>query len=321
MVGEPDRRAARLPEQIKQGFALLQIRGLVNKPDRTNENPNMIEPRSKTAIGLTLSGGGARGLAHIGVLKVLEEEGIPIACLSGASMGGIVAAAYAAGWKPKALAEESCRMASLRQLARLIDIRPPRRGLLAGGHVRDFLAQFTPPELSFSDLRLPLALKATDLQSGSEVDLTEGSVLKAVMATSAFPGVFPAVEWQGHYLVDGGVLNNLPVDLAYGLGARLTIAVDVATAFDDPPRSSGTGPLEHLPPLAHDVYQTVMLMAHAMTKIRLEERPPDVLIHPRIPADVGIFTGFLRAEEIIAIGEQAARHALPEIRAALDRVL
>jgi len=276
---------------------------------------------AQPSVGLTLSGGGARGLAHIGVLKVLEAEQIPIGCLSGASMGGVVAAAYAAGWQPEALAEESRRMASLRHLVRLIDIRPPRRGLLAGGHVRDFLSQFTPPELTFSDLRLPLALKATDLRSGTEVNLSEGPVLKAVLATSAFPGVFPAVEWNGRYLVDGGVLNNLPVDLAYDLGASVTIAVDVATAFDDPRTSSGTGPLEHLPPLAHDVYQTVMLMAHAMTKIRLEERPPDVLIHPRIPADVGIFTGFLHAAEIIAFGEQAARRALPQIHAALDHVL
>jgi NTE family protein len=276
---------------------------------------------STPSIGLTLSGGGARGLAHIGVLKVLDEEGIPIRYLSGASMGGVIAAAYAAGWKPAALAEESRRMASLRQLVRLIDIRPPRRGLLAGSHVREFLAQFTPPGLTFSDLHLPLGLKATDLNRGSEVNLTDGPVLKAVLATSAFPGVFPAVEWEGRHLIDGGVLNNLPLDLLDDFGARVKIAVDVAAAFDGPPSAGGTGPLEHLPPLAQDVYQTVMLMAHEMTKIRLQERPPDVLIRPSIPADVGIFTGFLRADEIIEAGEDAARRALPDIRAALDRML
>jgi NTE family protein len=274
--------------------------------------------RTTPRVGLVLSGGGARGLAHIGVLKVLEEERIPISCLSGASMGGVVAAAYAAGWDPESLAEQACQMASLRHLVRLIDIRPPRRGLLAGEHVREYLARFTPPELSFSDLRLPLALKATDLNRGSEVDLTEGPVLEAVLATSAFPGVFPAVEWKGRYLVDGGVLNNLPIDLAYHLGASVTIAVDVAAAIEDGQTDPGTGPLEHLPSLAQDVYQTVMLMAHAMTQIRLKERPPDVLIHPRIPAEVGIFTGFLQAEEIIAMGEAAGRKALPRIQDALE---
>jgi NTE family protein len=278
----------------------------------------MTTDRTTPRVGLVLSGGGARGLAHIGVLKVLEEEHIPISCLSGASMGGVVAAAYAAGWDPESLAEQACQMASLRRLVRLIDIRPPRRGLLAGEHVREYLARFTPPELSFSDLRLPLALKATDLNRGSEVDLTEGPVLEAVLATSAFPGVFPAVEWKGRYLVDGGVLNNLPIDLAYHLGASVTIAVDVAAAIEDGQADPGIGPLEHLPSLAQDVYQTVMLMAHAMTQIRLEERPPDVLIHPRIPAEVGIFTGFLQAEEIIAMGEAAGRKALPRIRAALE---
>jgi len=272
------------------------------------------------AIGLTLSGGGARGLAHIGVLKVLEEEHIPLGCLSGASMGGIVAAAYAAGWEPAQLAEEAQRMSSLRHLVRLIDIRPPRRGLLAGGNVREFLTRFTPPDLTFSELRFPLALKATDLNRGTEVDLTEGPVLNAVLATSAFPGVFPAVKWRGHYLVDGGVLNNLPVDLAYAQGAGVTIAVDVSPDFGHPDLPPGENH-EHLPLLAHDVYQTVMLMAHAMTRIRLEERPPDILIRPLIPADVGIFTGFLRAGEIMQLGEQAAHEALPEIRSMLDRML
>ena len=140
---------------------------------------------SRPWIGLALSGGGAHGLAHIGVLSVLERRHIPIDCLSGASMGGLIAAAYASGMTPSMLATLALRMSRVRRLIRLVDLRPPHRGLLAGTKLRAFLGQFIPPEMTFADLRLPLALEAVDLRSGEEVALTDGPVLDAVMATSS----------------------------------------------------------------------------------------------------------------------------------------
>jgi NTE family protein len=264
---------------------------------------------NRPKVGLALSGGGARGLAHIGVLKVLEREGIPIGYLSGASMGGILAAAYAAGLTPDVLESLALRMSHLRQLVRLVDLRRPRRGLLAGEKLRAFLAQYIPPELTFADLSLPLALEATDLRTGEEVALTEGSVLEAVLATSAYPGVLPPVVIDGHYLVDGGVLDNLPVDLVRLLGAERVIAVDVSSDACpdswDPLHSSS-----RVPDFLQMAFNAVGVMVVARTRAKLLSDPPEVLIRPCLPHDIGTFSSFTRAAEIIRLGEQAAEHAL-----------
>ena len=267
---------------------------------------------NRPTVGLSLSGGGARGLAHIGVLKVLQREGIPIDCISGASMGGVLAAAYAAGLTPAQLESIALRMANLRRLVRLVDLRRPRRGLLAGDKLRAFLAEFIPPELTFADLALPLALEAVDLRTGEEVPLTEGSVLEAALATSAFPGVLPPVVIGHRCLVDGGVLDNLPIDLVRSLGAGRVIAVDVSSDSCpeedwDPMRSAGT-----MPGFLEMALNAVGVMVVARTRAKLQSDPPDVLVRPRLPHDIGTFSSFTRAAEIIRLGEQAAEQALLE---------
>ena len=265
---------------------------------------------NKPLVGLALSGGGARGLAHIGVLKVLQREAISIDCISGASMGGVLAAAYAAGLAPAHLEAIALRMSSLRRLVRLVDLRRPRRGLLAGDKLRAFLAQYIPPELTFADLALPLALEAVDLRTGEEVPLTRGSVLDAVLATSAFPGVLPPVVMDNRCLVDGGVLDNLPVSLVRGLGAERVIAVDVsadACPDDDWDPLRDNSPL---PDFLEMMLNAVGVMVVARTRAKLQSDPPDVLVRPRLPHDIGTFSSFTRAAEIIALGEQAAEQAL-----------
>jgi NTE family protein len=268
-------------------------------------------------LGVALSGGGARGLAHIGVLKVLEREGIPIHCLAGASMGGIIAAAYASGTSAIELEAEAIKMGELRELARLVDIRPPRRGIVAGKNVRSYLSQLIPAGITFDQLNIATALKAVDLHRGVEIDLTEGLVLDAVLATSAFPGIFPPFILGDMHLVDGGVLNNLPVDLLKRLGAEVTLAVNVSPSFNgnasDPPPS-----LARLPNFAFDVYLTLLLMTRTLTLTRLQDQPPDLLIEPTIPTSVGLFSGFTHPEQIIAMGEQAAEAALTEIHKLLE---
>jgi NTE family protein len=267
-----------------------------------------------SSVGLVLSGGGARGLAHIGALKVFERENIPIACIAGTSMGGVISAMYAAGWDAESLEREALQMTEIRELIKLVDIRPPRRGLLAGQNVREYLAQFIDPALTFEDLKISTALKAVDLHNGQQVDLDSGNLLEAVLATSAFPGVFPHVEIGEHYLVDGGVLNNLPLDLAQKMGAEKTVAVDVAPRYPDGSSTPSPPMIGHLPQLAQDVYRTVMLMIHALTEARLELRPPDILIKPEISWDIGIFSGFTRAADIIQAGETAAQHHVEQLR-------
>ena len=148
-------------------------------------------------------------------------------------MGGIIVAAYASGISVEDLEIEATRMGSIRELAKLVDIRPPRRGLLEGDSVRDYLAQLIPEGMTFDQLEIPTALKSVDLYSGTEVELTEGLVLDAVVATSAFPGIFPPFEHNGQYLVDGGVLNNLDAvarELQLPAGVLPVVALRLAAA-------------------------------------------------------------------------------------------
>lgn len=269
---------------------------------------------TRNGIGLVLSGGGARGLAHIGVLKALERENIPITHIAGTSMGGVISAMYAAGWDAESLEREALRMTELRELIKLIDIRPPRRGLLAGQNVREYLARFIDPESTFEDLKIPTALKAVDLNTGKQVNLRSGNLLDAVLATSAFPGIFPHVKIGEHYLVDGGVLNNLPLDLVDQKNPGRIVAVDVSPRYSEGDSAQSPPMIGHLPALAQDLYRTVMLMIHALTEARMEMQPPDVILRPEIPWDIGIFSGFPRAEEIIRAGERAAQDRLPELK-------
>lgn len=268
-------------------------------------------------VGLALSGGGARGLAHIGVLKVLEREGIPIDCLAGSSMGGIIAAAYSAGVTVAELEEEALRMAKLRELMKLVDPLPPRRGLLAGKRLRAYLSRFVDPRLTFRDLNLPLALTAVDLLSGEEIHLDEGPVIDALLATCAFPGVLPPVASNGYWLVDGGLLNNLPVDVVRNLGAEVVIASNVTP--DSVPENPLEAPetLRLLPDFLWDSYRAITLLGRALTRIRIIDAKPEILIQPALPSDIGIFSSFPRATEIIAVGEREAYQCLPQLSEAI----
>jgi NTE family protein len=275
----------------------------------------------KPTVGLALGGGGARGLAHIGVLKVLEEEGISVDCLAGTSMGGIVAAAYASGLSVSDLETEALCMASLNQLAKLVTWTPPWQRLLGGNRARRYFTEMLGEDLVFDTLRLPLALTAVDLVRGQEVILREGPVIDAILATAAIPGAFAPVEMDGYRLVDGGVLNNVPADVARQMGATVVIAVDVAfdvcySDTEEIPSSSSGSVLR--PANLRDVWQAELIMIRALSETKLDQARPEVIIHPPIPPDITFFTGFTRAEELITIGEQATREALPQIRQAIQ---
>ncbi|TET99340.1 MAG: patatin-like phospholipase family protein [Anaerolineales bacterium] len=274
----------------------------------------MFRWRKAPRVGLALSGGGARGLAHIGVLKVFEEQGVPIHALAGTSMGGLIAAAYAAGMSASGLEAATLKMTNLRELAGLVDLRPPRRGLLAGERVRKYLSQFVSENLTFDELMLPVAMQAVDLKSGKEYTLREGNVLDAVMATSAFPGVFPPVEIHDCQLVDGGVLNNLPTELPRQLGADVVIAVYVTAAVDADQLDERSDRSFFTRGIAKDIMRVSLIVSRAMTEVKLKEAPPDLLLCPPIPAKVGVFSGFTHAAEIIAAGETCARENLKKVR-------
>jgi NTE family protein len=267
----------------------------------------------RRVIGLALSGGGARGFAHVGVLKVLEGEGVPIDLLAGTSMGGVLAALYAAGLSAADLEAEALHMARPRNLIRLVDLHRPRDGLLSGDGVRSYLEERLGRGLTFDRLSIPLGLVAVDLISGQEVILREGAVADAVRATSAFPAVFEPVEVGEYRLVDGGVLNNLPADVVRHMGAEVVIAVNVGMDFydlelvDDPSTPATTR-------IAHNAWRAQSLTSATLVRQRLEQARPDVLLHPHIPGDISAFRGFNRAGEIIAAGEEAAARSLDRIR-------
>lgn len=152
-------------------------------------------------VGLALSGGGARGLAHIGVLEALEQAGIRVDCIAGASMGGIIGALYAAGMSPHDLHLAAVSKSRFSELIRLADFSGLRRGLFEGNRIRAMMSQWLGENRTFKDLKIPLALSAVDLQTSKEITITEGDLLQAVMATSAFPGVFPPVQYNGYQLI------------------------------------------------------------------------------------------------------------------------
>jgi len=278
--------------------------------------------RPPRKVGLVLSGGGARGLAHIGVLKVLEQEHVPIDLLSGTSMGGIVSAIYATGVPALEMAQAAVRTSSPRQLLKLVDRNLPRRGVLQGNKVVEYLAQWL-QGYTFDQLKIPLALTAVDLNSCQKIILQEGSVLDAVRATIAIPGLLAPLERGGQLLVDGGLVDNLPVDVVQELGATVVIAVDISTDQQS---------VIHLAQELHRrrfmpnglvdwmevVWRSIdFLIAEANGRSRADF-PPDLLIRPDIPKGITALTGFTRAAETIAAGEKAAMEALPQIRALLD---
>lgn len=272
-------------------------------------------------LGLALSGGGARGLAHIGVLKVLEQEGITADIVVGTSMGGIIAAAYASGMTIAEIEREALENARPRRLLRLIDPAPSTGGLIGGQRIQEYFEHLF-GKRTFADMRLPLAMVAVDLNTRREVILQKGLIAEALRATTAVPGVFAPLEKDGMRLVDGGVLNNLPVDVARKMGAEVVIAVDISPTREseysrwfDGRRWVPKGLLATLQVLE----ETISTLMIAAQEHKLRQFPPDLLIRPDLPREVTVFSGFDRAPELIALGEETARRHLPEIHALLVR--
>ncbi|WP_337844926.1 patatin-like phospholipase family protein [Thermus sp.] len=239
--------------------------------------------------GLALSGGGARGLAHIGVLEVLLEAGLDFQVVAGTSMGAIVGALFAAGMSPKEMLALAHRTPWLGLLG-----LSPREGIFSRRKLKDFLAEHLPP--TFQDLRRPLAVTAVDVRSGRLLYLTQGDLPSAVLASAAYPGLLAPVEREGVLLFDGGVLDNLPVDAVRFLGAREVFAVDVTPEQEQEEVPKGLIPLAR---------RAVDLMQRQLTALRLTLYPPEVYLRPELKG-VGI-EDFRCLEEIVEAGREAAR--------------
>jgi NTE family protein len=274
----------------------------------------------ETKIGVALSGGGARGLAHLGVLQVLEEAGIPVDVVAGTSMGGIVACLYAAGIPVQDLIEFSKRI-------RVIDLASSDlkwRGLFGHEKTASLLADLLGgDDVTFEDLNIPAAVVCADIETGELVILDEGPLIPALLATSAVPIIFSPVHHQGRWLVDGGVLNNLPVDVVCRMGAERILGVNVPPSIDlslaDEEMPHGLS-LRGLRFLSHHIpdWRQPFLIAEASMDItiraidrtRLTLCPPDVLLEIHLPG-VGIFSNGDGSE--IEAGRKVAMAHLEEL--------
>jgi len=174
-------------------------------------------------VGLALGSGAARGLSYIGVIKALEEAGVEISCLAGTSIGAMIGAIYASG-VPIDRMEQVARSLNWQKLTRLLDPIIPTSGLIDGKKVGRFIDDLLPVK-SFEELQRPLAVTATDVESGELVVIRKGNLLEAVQAAIAFPGLFTPVRFGDRFLVDGGLCAPVPTDIARDMGADRVISV------------------------------------------------------------------------------------------------
>lgn len=254
--------------------------------------------QKKPKVVIALGSGGLRGLAHIGVLRVLERESIPVDAIVGCSIGSLIGALYCSGMPLESI-EKLARHLKRRHW---LDFSIPKLGLFAGERILNMLRLLTRNK-SFSDLSLPLAVVATDLQQGKEVVFTSGEVAMAVRASTSVPGIFVPCELDGMILVDGAVLNPTPIDVARKMDADVVIAVDLAYA----------GSVCSITNMFDVIIQSIDIMERELLKTR--ESACDVLIRPAV-AHISP-SSFERAVECIALGEAAATEMLPQIRHAL----
>lgn len=287
----------------------------------------------RPSVGLVLSGGGARGYAHLGVLKVLEQNRIPVDCIAATSMGAVVGGLYASGMTAQ---EMQARLATVNladiafDVIARADLPQARRederlyvnslslgfgtngfrlptGLVQGNSVQALLQDWTstvPANQPFDKLPIPFRAIATDLRTGQQVVLDRGSLPLAIRASMALPGLFAPADVNGRTLVDGGLVSNLPVEAAHNMGAGVVIAVDVGS------------PLQPLDALASpaDVMQQMIgiLINQNVAQQREQLGPRDVLIEPQLGSLS--FTDFANASQAIAAGAAAARAALPALQ-------
>ncbi|NPV43093.1 MAG: patatin-like phospholipase family protein [Firmicutes bacterium] len=250
-------------------------------------------------LGLALGGGAAKGYAHIGVLKVLEKEKIPISFIAGTSIGGLIGALYAAGLNADMLEKLALNI----KREQWIDLTIPRRGLIAGKKIEGIIRLLTKNK-TFDQLNIPLAVTATDLKKGEEVVIKEGNVARAVRATISIPGIFNPVVTEDKILVDGGVLNKVPVDLVREMGADYVIAVDL-----------GSESMSKIRSIYDIIIQTFDVMGREILKNKITGA--DVVVRPKL-GHISL-SQFNQAEECIKEGMRAALEVVPEIMKLLNK--
>lgn len=288
----------------------------------------------KQKVALVLSGGGARGIAHIGVIEELENRGYEITSIAGTSMGSVVGAVYSAG-KMDVFKEWLFTLDKLK-VFKLVDFTLSKQGLVKGDRVFSRMKDFI-SESRIEELRIPFAAVAVDLVNKKEVIFREGSIYDALRASVSIPTLFTPVKKDGGLLVDGGVMNNIPINVVERTEGDVMIAVDVnadiplkkpaTTKKEDEDRKatylhkvadfqhhllgSGSKNKEEKMGYFELITETINLMTHHMDQLQMEKHAPDLLIEISHKS-CGIYD-FYRAEEMVEMGRYAASLKLAKV--------
>jgi NTE family protein len=253
-------------------------------------------PPKPPRIGLALGGGAARGFAHIGVIQVLEESGIPVDLVAGTSAGSLVAAMYASG----KTGNEMALLAQTMDEGAITDWAFPTRGLIRGEALARYVREQTGGK-TIEQMKRPLGIVATDLDSGAAILFQRGDTGVAVRASSAVPAVFQPVKIGAREYVDGGLVSPVPVRFARQMGAEMVIAVDISS----PPDGAATGDVMKM------LLQTFAIMGRSINSFEL--RDADVVLRPSL---VGVGSAdFTARKRAIQSGREAATAALQQLKA------
>jgi NTE family protein len=289
-------RIADMPDEKQPGSQRLLY--TAKELFRSFPNGGSATTPGRPRVGLALAGGFARGIAHIGVLRVFGEAGIPIDVVAGTSVGGLIGAAYCAGTSLEKM-EAVARTTKFTDFGRWT---PSWLGLATNQRLEEYLNRLTPAK-RFEDLEKPLALAATDINAGLTVYYHAGPLGPPLRASCAYPGLFVPIHYEGRMLVDGFLTALVPIEGVLLLGAELIIAVYLEVGAVDEPRT-----FTDILSRSFNIIQK-----HADLEWR---RNVDVIIEPDVTGFV--WDDFTRTGEMIRAGEEAALKALPAIRAALE---
>lgn len=258
------------------------------------EEPKRDRPR----VGVALAGGFARGIAHIGVLRVLKAAGIPIDVVSGTSVGALIGAAYCAGCP----LEDMQRIGATTTFADFGRWTPSWLGLATNQRMEKYFARMTPVK-TFEELHTPFAIAATDINAGVSVYYSSGPIVPPMRASCAYPGLFVPIQFEGRTLVDGFLTAPVPVEGTLLLGANIIIAVYLEAGNLEEPRTFT------------DVLSRSfnIIQRHADLAWRQQA---DIIIEPDVKPFV--WDDFTKTDDMVAAGEAAAHAALPQIRALLN---